>query len=101
ADPDAQKWNAIDAPADGGAIRSIFGAGSFMFTGIHAIEPWLIARFADDDSERCIVRQGYVPWLADGTRIHAFVQRGYFMEHSTPERYLEGNVNVLRGLATI
>jgi NDP-sugar pyrophosphorylase family protein len=100
-DPDAQRWNAIDAPPDGGPIRSIFGAGSFMFTGIHVIEPSLVARFPDDDQERCIVRQGYVPWIADGVPIHAYVARGYFMEHSTPARYLEGNRNVLRGLATI
>jgi NDP-sugar pyrophosphorylase family protein len=101
ADPEAAKWNAIDAPAEGGPIRSIFGAGDFMFTGIHAIEPSLVARLPDDGAERCIIRQGYVPWMAEGVRVDAFVQRGYFMEHSTPERYLAGNVNVLRGVAAI
>lgn len=100
-DPEARRWGAIDAPAEGGAIRGLLGEGDFMFTGIHAIEPSLIARLPDDGAERCIVRQGYVPWLAEGVPLGAFVQRGYFMEHSTPERYLQGNVNVLRGVASI
>jgi len=101
ADLEARRWGAIDAPDEGGAIRGLLGDGAFMFTGIHAIEPSLIARLPDDASERCIIRQGYVPWLASGVPLSAFVQRGYFMEHSTPERYLQGNVNVLRGVATI
>ncbi len=100
-DPEARKWGAIDAPDDGGPIRGLLGDGAFMFTGIHAINPSLIARLPDDGAERCIVRQGYVPWLAAGTPLGAFVARGYFMEHSTPARYLEGNRNVLRGLAAI
>ena len=100
-DPEARRWGAIDAPSEGGTIRGLLGEGDFMFTGIHAIEPSLIARLPDDGVERCIVRQGYVPWLAEGVPLGAFVQRGYFMEHSTPERYLQGNVNVLRGVASI
>jgi mannose-1-phosphate guanylyltransferase len=98
-DPDARRWNAIDAPPGGGPIRSILGDGDFMFTGIHVLEPALVARLPDDGEERCIVRQGYIPWLAAGVHLHAYVARGYFMEHSTPERYLAGNTNVLRGRA--
>jgi NDP-sugar pyrophosphorylase family protein len=97
ADADAAGWGAIDAPADGGRIRGLLGAGAFMFTGVHILDPSLVARFPDDGQARCIVRQGYVPWLAEGVPLHAFVHRGYFMEHSTPERYLAGNVNVLGG----
>ncbi len=96
-DADARRWGAIDAPADGGPIRALLGEGPFMFTGVHVLEPALVARLPDDSEARCIVRQGYLPWLAQGVRLHAFVHRGYFMEHSTPERYLAGNVNVLRG----
>jgi len=100
-DPDARRWGAIDAPPEGGPIRSILGDGEFMFTGVHVIEPSLIARFPDDSAERCVVKQGYIPWIAEGVPIHAFVAHGYFMEHSTPARYLEGNRNVLRGIATL
>jgi mannose-1-phosphate guanylyltransferase len=100
-DPQARRWGAIDAPAGGGRIRGLLGDGAFMFTGIHVIDPELIARLPDDGAERCIVRQGYVPWLAEGVPLGAFVAPGYFMEHSTPERYLEGNLNLLRGTARV
>jgi NDP-sugar pyrophosphorylase family protein len=72
-----------------------------MFTGIHVLEPAAVARLPDDGAERCIVRQGYVPWLAAGERIEAFEHTGTFLEHSTPERYLAGNLAVLRGQAAI
>ncbi len=100
-DPDARRWNAIDAPPEGGPIRALLGEGEHMFTGIHVLDPALVARLPDDGTERCIVRQGYIPWLAEGTSLNAYVARGYFMEHSTPARYLEGNVNVLRGRAAL
>ena len=31
----------------------------------------------------------------------AVVAPGYFMEHSTPARFLAGNLNLLRGVATV
>jgi NDP-sugar pyrophosphorylase family protein len=103
ADAEARKWNAIDAPAEGGRIRSIFGEGAFMFTGVQLLDPELVARLPDDGAERCIVRQGHVPWLEEGLEIHALpMDPGrYFMEHSTPARYLEGNFNLLRGRAVV
>jgi NDP-sugar pyrophosphorylase family protein len=103
ADPEAKQWNAIAAPPEGGRIESIFGEGEYMFTGVHLIDPELVARLPDDGGERCIVRQGYLPWLEEGLAIHALpMDPGrYFMEHSTPERYLEGNLNLLRGRAKL
>jgi NDP-sugar pyrophosphorylase family protein len=100
-DPDAARWGAIDAPDEGGPIRDLLGAGAHMFTGVHVLDPALVAELADDGAERCIVRQGYVPWLARGVRLDAYVARGYFMEHSTPERYLAGNFNLLGGGVTL
>jgi mannose-1-phosphate guanylyltransferase len=100
-DPEARAWNAIDAPDEGGPIRGFFGEGAFMFTGVHVIQPELVERLPDDGAERCIVRQGYVPWIAAGVPIHAHVADGYFMEHSTPERYLDGNFNLLNGRVTL
>ena len=103
ADPEAKSWNAIAAPPEGGRIESIFGEGAYMFTGVHLIDPSLVARLPDDGADRCIVRQGYVPWLEEGLAIHALPMdpARYFMEHSTPERYLEGNLNLLRGRAKL
>jgi mannose-1-phosphate guanylyltransferase len=100
-DADAARWGAIDAPQEGGRIRKLLGEGAFMFTGVQVLDPALVARLPTDGVECDIVRQGYVPWLAEGAAIDAYVSDGYFMEHSTPERYLRGNMNVLRGQAGI
>ncbi|MSP17054.1 MAG: NDP-sugar synthase [Myxococcales bacterium] len=100
-DAEARRWGAIDTPEAGGPIRALLGDGGFMFTGVHVLEPELVRRLPDDGEARCIVRHGYVPWLAAGVPLHAHVARGYFMEHSTPARYLEGNVNLLRGRAQL
>ncbi len=103
ADADARRWGAIDAPAEGGPIRSMLGEGGFMFTGVQVLEPTLVAKLPDDGVARCIVRQGYLPWLAAGVPVHAFVlpEERYFMDHSTPERYLSGNFKLLRGEAAL
>jgi mannose-1-phosphate guanylyltransferase len=100
-DPDARRWGAIDAPLEGGPLRGLLGEGELMFTGVQVLDPELVRKLPDDDAPHCIVREGYVPWLAEGAPIHAHVMDGYFMEHSTPERYLEGNINVLRGRAAL
>jgi NDP-sugar pyrophosphorylase family protein len=103
----ATTWNAIAAPRGGGRITDIFGAGEHMFTGLQVLEPALVARLPDDAAGpgegggRCIIRQGHLPWLRAGVHLHAYEQAGYFMEHSTPARYLAGNVNVLRGKVRI
>jgi NDP-sugar pyrophosphorylase family protein len=47
------------------------------------------------------IRQAYIPALLDGERIEAVDYRGYFHEHSTPHRYLEGNWNALAGKAAL
>lgn len=101
ADPEARRWGAIDAPASGGRIRRLLADGDFMFTGVQVLSPELVRRLPDDGAERCIVRQGYLPWLAEGVPIFAYVMRGYFMDHSTKERYLAGNLDVLRGRVSL
>jgi NDP-sugar pyrophosphorylase family protein len=100
-DAEARRWGAIAAPAGGGPISGFFGEGDFMFTGVHVLETAALSLLPDDGQERCIVRQGYVPWIAAGSLVQAFVQRGTFLEHSTPARYIAGNVAVLRGAATV
>jgi NDP-sugar pyrophosphorylase family protein len=70
-----------------------------MFTGVHLWSPRLAARLPDGESDS--IRQAYIPALRDGERIEGVLLRGYFHEHSTPERYLEGNWNALRGRAKL
>jgi UDP-3-O-[3-hydroxymyristoyl] glucosamine N-acyltransferase len=44
-----------------------------------------------------MVRQGYLPWLQKGERVgvHVVDADRYFCEHSTPERYLQSNIDLL------
>ncbi|MEM9490640.1 MAG: hypothetical protein AAGC55_15950, partial [Myxococcota bacterium] len=44
-----------------------------------------------------MVRQGYLPWLREGRPVAAYAAdpRAYFAEHSTPQRYLRSNIDLL------
>jgi NDP-sugar pyrophosphorylase family protein len=65
-----------------------------MFTGIHVLEPALLDRLRPVFCD--VIRDAYIPALLAGETIRAEVLPGYFAEHSTPERYLEGNIALLR-----
>jgi NDP-sugar pyrophosphorylase family protein len=99
ADPDAARWGAIDVDESQGLVRNIRGAGGYMFTGIHIVEPRLAERIGPGFSD--IIDAAYLPALARGEPIAAYVMDGYFWEHSTPARYMLGNLNLLRGQATL
>ena len=102
--PDAARWGAIDV-GDDGRVTSIIGQGrpgahSCMFTGVHIFSPRLLQRLPPT-GESDSIRQAYLPALAAGERIEGVLLDGYFHEHSTPARYLEGNWNALRGRARL
>ena len=65
-----------------------------MFTGVHVLSPQLVARLPPE-GESDSIRQAYLPALTDGERIEGYLYGGYFHEHSTPARYLQGNWNAL------
>jgi NDP-sugar pyrophosphorylase family protein len=64
-----------------------------MFTGIHVLQPGLLDELPDGVSD--IIGDAYIPALLGGRRIHSLTISGYFAEHSTPQRYLEGNMALL------
>ncbi len=106
---DADAWGAVEVDHDG-RIHRLLGQTSplppptslsrCMFTGVQIIEPQLLARLPDGQPS-CVVRQGYVPALREGEVLSGYIIPGYFFEHSTPERYLQGNLNALRGDAQL
>jgi mannose-1-phosphate guanylyltransferase len=101
-DPDPRKWGAIGVDATGRVV-SILNARSpilpegpvteRMFTGIHVMEPALLDRLRPVPCD--VIRDAYIPALEAGARIAAQRLGGYFAEHSTPERYLAGNLDLL------
>jgi NDP-sugar pyrophosphorylase family protein len=96
---DATSWGAVQVqPEPGGRllVRDILGEGDHMFCGVHVTRPSVVRRLPD--GEACMVRQGYLPWIRAGATVGAFVAGdGYFAEHSTPARYLDSNLALLRG----
>jgi NDP-sugar pyrophosphorylase family protein len=94
--PDAKAWGAVDVRIDdrGPHVVNVLGDGEHMFCGVHVTRPSVMARLPDGESDS--IRQGYLPWMHAGGRVAAYEhERGYFAEHSTPERYLESNWAVL------
>jgi NDP-sugar pyrophosphorylase family protein len=102
-DPQPELWAPVGADPTG-TVLSIRGkradrtaAGPIaprMFTGIHVVEPALLDRLPAGVSD--IIGDGYVPALLAGERIWSITTTGYFAEHSTPERYLAGNLALLQ-----
>jgi mannose-1-phosphate guanylyltransferase len=96
--PDARAWGAVNVQVDGRGPRvaDILGDGEHMFCGVHVTRPSVMARLPDGEADS--LRQGYLPWLRAGERVAAYEHRdGYFAEHSTPERYLASNWELLAG----
>ena len=102
-DPDPRRWGAISVDATGRVVgilqaRSPLPAQGAvterMFTGIHVMEPALLDRLGPVPCD--VIRDAYIPALEAGARIVAQRLPGYFAEHSTPARYLAGNLDLLR-----
>ena len=102
-DPDARRWGAITCDATGRVV-GILDARSprppdgpvteRMFTGVHVLAPALLDRLRPVVCD--VIRDAYIPALLAGETISAVTLAGYFAEHSTPERYLAGNLALLR-----
>jgi mannose-1-phosphate guanylyltransferase len=102
-DPQMDRWSPVGVDTTGRVVvlrqqRSdhtpVGSISDLMFTGVHVIEKPLLDRLPEGISD--ILGEAYIPALREGGRIQAFRTGGYFAEHSTPERYLEGNLTVLR-----
>ncbi len=96
--PDAARFGAIEVD-DEGRVRRMLGSpdGSLracMFTGVHVLSARAIAALPE---EGCIVRQGYVRWLAAGETISASVDAAPWRDLGTPREYLGAHLDLLRG----
>lgn len=101
-DPRPELWAPIEVDKEG-VVRGIRGQQPArkaraallprMFTGVHVVTPSLLDRLPEGVSD--IIGDAYIPALLAGERIGSLTMNGYFAEHSTPERYLAGNVDLL------
>lgn len=86
---------------ESGRIRKILGQGesdepleSYMFTGVHVVDPRLLD-YLPPDVESCIMRYGYIKALSNDEPLYGVAVDGYWNDAGTPERYLEANVDAL------
>ncbi len=102
-DREAERWGAIRVDASGRVVGILDARSPHapegkvtarMFTGIHVLDRPLLARLQPVFSD--VIRDAYIPALLAGETIRAGLLLGYFAEHSTPERYLTGNLALLR-----
>jgi mannose-1-phosphate guanylyltransferase len=102
-DPAPERWGAIGVDETGRVVsildavspRPAEGAVALrMFTGVHVLSPALMDRLQPIFCD--VIRDAYLPALLAGETIRAVTLGGYFAEHSTPARYLAGNLALLR-----
>lgn len=107
-DPSPELWAPIGVRSDGtvASIRGQTVSGEVgarlaprMFAGIHVLEPALLDRLPQGVSD--VIGDAYLPALMAGARIGSYTMRGYFAEHSTPDRYLAGNLDLLHDPARL
>jgi len=98
----ARAWGAIGVDAHGGLTRLVDitreghgDGGEHMFTGIHVLSRALIE--AIPSGPCCILRSAYRALFEEGAALAGYIHHGYFYEHSTPARYLQGNFNLIQG----
>ena len=101
--PKGATYGAVEVDAELN-VRRIAGRGAspdpslrkMHFTGVHVLEPELIARLpADGESD--INRTAYVRLIHDGAKVVGFGQDGYWGDLGAPRSLLRANLDVLEG----
>ena len=99
--PRGATYGAVEVDAQM-SVRRIAGRGAqsdpslskLHFTGVHVLEPELIARLpAEGESD--INRTAYVRAIHDGARVHGFLQQGYWGDLGAPRSLLRAHLDVL------
>lgn len=103
-DPEAERYGPVGLDEED-VVRRLVWAGertpgqrTFMFTGVHIIEPDLGDMLPDDG---CIVRETYIPLVERGEAVFGCVDDGYFCDMGTPQRLLAAIADLLTGRTDI
>ena len=101
--PRGASYGAVETDA-GLNVRRIAGRGApvepgltrMHFTGVHVVEPELIARLpAEGESD--INRTAYIRLIHDGAKVNGFLQTGYWGDLGAPRSLLRANLDVMEG----
>ncbi|MEC9070942.1 MAG: nucleotidyltransferase family protein [Myxococcota bacterium] len=85
----------LDERGDVARINSPAQEHQVVFCGIHLAGRGLLERLPAE-GKSCVVREGYLPLVQEGGRVHAWETTGFWADTGTPERYLDAHT---RGLA--
>ena len=107
-DEDMSRWGTpLHMDRDDGRLVSLLGeelenaspAPPMMFTGVHVFQPHFLDRIPPE-GEQCVIRTAYRELFRE-RGVFAHETDGYWWEHSTPERCIQGVANVLDGKARL
>lgn len=104
ADPAAERYGALGLNAAGRVVDFVGRAvvegevvnSRVLFTGIHVLEPELIAALPPDGAP-CINKTAYPQRIREGWIVRTCEQRGMWSDIGNPEGYLRANLDVLGG----
>jgi NDP-sugar pyrophosphorylase family protein len=69
-----------------------------VFCGVHLTSTELLGRLPDGHS--CVVREGYLPWIADGARVQGWETEAFWADTGTPERVIDAHLRGRHELET-
>ena len=72
----------------------LHGGQAAMFTGVHVFSREALVRLP---KEGCVVRDGYVKWLAEGCKVGASLSAKAWRDLGAPKAYLEAHLDVMDG----
>ncbi|MGM0574725.1 MAG: nucleotidyltransferase family protein [Myxococcota bacterium] len=94
--PGFEHLRVVDTGEDG-QVRGILPEArpdAAVFCGIHVAGPGLLDHLPD--APACVIRRGYLPWMAEGADVRAFETRAFWADTGTPERYVDAHAGGLR-----
>ncbi len=77
-------------------IQEKCGTGAYVYTGIQILAPEVLSYIPDGYSDT--VADIYPRLISAGYPLKGYVSNGFWRECSTPERYLEASVDVIRDM---
>lgn len=87
-------WIRTHGRITGFGANSGDGPLSGFYTGVQIVEPELLD-LIPRGKPSCIIRDVYIPLIAQGAPIHGFLTKGVFREFGTPSDYLRETVSLL------
>ena len=75
-------------------VQPVSSSAHYVFTGVHIVDPKVLDYIPDGPSDT--VKDIYPKLMAEGHTVRGFVSDAYWCECSTPRRYLEKSLEMLR-----